>query len=161
MRWTTAAAATLVTGLLAVTGGCGAGEEAENAPSSGFLTPADTSAAPAPEAATLTPEAAMSVRVVVSGGISGAIDVHEVRRGEPADGLTPPQVERVLALAADDAVRALDGKHRAGPQPCCDVQQIDLTVLHADGTRTRVRVPQTEPMPPALRRLVTLVSRAR
>jgi hypothetical protein len=132
-RWL--GAAVLVAGLAT---GCGGTSPAP--PSAGGSTPQQ-------------PEAAVSVRVVVSGGIAGAHEVYEVSR----DDATSADAERVLDLAGAPAVRDL-GKQRDRPAvKCCDIQVYEVTVRYADGTSTRIATDSTS-APRPLQRLVSLVS---
>jgi hypothetical protein len=102
-----------------------------------------------------TPNDVVSVRLVVSGGIAGTRQVYSVGGG----GRTrSPRVARILALAGEVASSPVAGKVRRGTAPCCDMQVYDLTIRRADGSRTHIRTPQTRTGPPALQRLVTLLS---
>jgi hypothetical protein len=101
------------------------------------------------------------VRLVLSGGITGAREVVRVARGDrPAD-LTAAETDRVLALAGSQAVRSLSSGGRR-PAGCCDQRLLHLTIRYADGTTTRIRTSETDAARPAqLRRLVSLMSTRR
>lgn len=103
---------------------------------------------------------AVSVRVVVSGGIAGAPEVHEVRRDDAASSSTTGRTDQVLALAESRPVRAFDGEQLHGPAPCCDVQVFEVSIRYSDGRRTHIRTAQTLRTPPELDRLLDLVVRS-
>ncbi|MGH3357048.1 MAG: hypothetical protein ACRDOJ_14210 [Nocardioidaceae bacterium] len=105
------------------------------------------------------PDVPSVVRVEVSGGIQGVSDVHEVRRNDPPEGLGEVELNRILRLADSAAVRRFDGNHLPeGAVPCCDLRTLDVTVRHADGSRTRVLTAETLPAPAEFERLVALLS---
>ena len=129
-------AAVLVAGLAT---GCGGGTSPAP-PSAGGSTPQQS-------------DAAVSVRVVVSGGITGAHEVYEVGR----DDATSADAETVLDLAGTPAVRDLGTQRRRPAVKCCDIQVYEVTVRYADGTSTKVTIDSTS-APPRLQRLVSLLS---
>jgi hypothetical protein len=136
-RWLGAAA--LVAGL---TTGCGGGTPPAP-PSAAGSTPQQ-------------PDAAVSVRVVVSGGITGAHEVYEVQR----DDATSADAERVLDLAGAPAVRDLGTRRHRPAVECCDIQVYEVTVRYADGTSAKIVTDSTS-APRPLQRLVSLVSAPR
>jgi len=135
-RWL--AAAVLVAGLAT---GCGGTSPAP--PSAGGGTPRQS-------------DAAVSVRVVVSGGITGAHEVYEVSRDDAATA----DAARVLDLAGAPAVRDLGTRRDRPAVRCCDIEVYEVTVRYADGTSTRVATDSTS-APRPLQRLVSLVSAPR
>lgn len=132
-RWL--GAAVLVAGLAT---GCGGGDSS-TPPSSGGGTPPQSNAA-------------VSVRVVVTGGIAGDHQVYEVSR----DAATAT-AERVLDLAAAPAVRNLGTQRDRPSVKCCDIQVYEVTIRYADGTSIRITTDTTS-APPPLQRLVSLAS---
>jgi len=116
---------------------------------------------PAPSAAgaggTPRASAAVSVRVVVTGGIAGDHQVYEVSRGS---GNGSVSAARVLALAAAPAVRDFATQRRRPSVRCCDIQVYEVAIRYADGTSARIATDSTA-APPQLQRLVALVSTGR
>lgn len=105
------------------------------------------------------PDLPSVVRVEVSGGIQGVSDVHEVRRDDPPAGLAEAELNRILRLADSAAVRRFDGNHLPERAvPCCDLRTLDVSVRHADGSRTHVLTAETLPAPVKFERLVALLS---
>ncbi|MDQ4006818.1 MAG: hypothetical protein M3211_01825 [Actinomycetota bacterium] len=107
------------------------------------------------------PHAAVSVRLVVSGGLGGTREVFEVGGGAPSPGLSSADVDRALTLAGDDAVRDVARDRVRGSVPCCDLRRYELTMRYVDGSRARLVTYETRPAPPELRRLVALLASAR
>jgi hypothetical protein len=132
-------------------GGCAA-EPAATPTRSG--TPGDTPAEPA------RTDMARMVRVVVSGGIAGVTETYEVSRTDPPEGVSRARAERVLTLADSPAVQRLDGRRPPLRAQCCDLRSFEVVVRHGDGSRTRVTLTESMPMPPQLTRLVGLLSRS-
>jgi hypothetical protein len=106
-------------------------------------------------------DAATTVRLEVSGGITGAHQVYELTRDAPPRDLSPRAARAVLRLAGTPAVRGMDDVALQGPVPCCDRQVVDVTVSYADGERTRVRTVEVASVPPQVGRMVELLTRAR
>jgi hypothetical protein len=97
--------------------------------------------------------AAVSVRVVVTGGIAGEHQVYEVNRDDTATATA----ERVLDLAAAPAVRDLATQRHRPSVKCCDIQVYEVTIRYADGTSTKITTDTTS-APRPLQRLVSLAS---
>jgi hypothetical protein len=97
--------------------------------------------------------AAVSVRVVVTGGIAGDHQVYEVSRGDA----TTAAAERVLDLAAEPALRDFGRQRKRPSVKCCDIQVYEVTIRYADGTVTKLTADTTS-APPPLQRLVSLAS---
>ena len=133
-RWL--GAAVLVAGLAT---GCGGGDSS-TPPSSGGSTPPQSNAA-------------VSVRVVVTGGIAGDHQVYEVSRDDPGTATA----ERVLDLAAAPALRDLATQRQRPSVKCCDIQVYEVTIRYADGTSTKITTDTTS-APRPLQRLVSLAS---
>ena len=132
-RWL--GAVVLVVGLAT---GCGGGNPPAS-PSAGGSAPQQSNAA-------------VSVRVVVTGGIAGDHNVYEVSR----NGATA-SAERILDLASAPAVRDLATQRKRPSVKCCDIQVYEVTIRYADGSSTRITTDTTS-APPQLQRLVSLAS---
>ena len=116
-------------------------------------------AAPGTSGAGGDPNDVISVRLVVSGGIAGTHQVYTVGCDDNG-GTRSRRVARILALAGDIASSRVAKAH-PGRAPCCDIQVYDVTIRHADGSRTHITTPQTRTGPAGLHRLVTLLSATR
>lgn len=132
--------------------GCASGDSATTG-SRGGEPPAAPSAG---GSTTREPSAAVSVRVVVTGGIAGDHEVYEVSRGDAAAAATA----RVLDLAAAAAVRDFATQRRRPSVQCCDIQVYEVAIRYADGTSARIATDSTA-APPQLQRLVALMSTTR
>jgi hypothetical protein len=100
----------------------------------------------------------VAVRVVVSGGITGRRLVVALPGDRALRWMTTTRQERLLDLAGRVASTREDAA--ASAPACCDVRTVELRLHYADGTRTRVAVPETE-LPGPLTRLVSLASDTR
>jgi hypothetical protein len=125
------------------------GSESSAGPSGGGADHSDDAAR------TQTSKAAVSVRVVVTGGIAGAHDVYEVSRADAAS--TSAMARRILALASAPAVRDFGTQRQRPAVRCCDVQVYEVTVRYADGARTKITT-DTMSAPPEVQHLVALLS---
>ena len=101
---------------------------------------------------------AVSVRVVVSGGIAGAHEVYQVSRDDATS--ESAREQRVLALAGAPAVRDHSSQRQSPKVRCCDIQVYKVTIRYSDGTSTRIAIDSTS-APPRLQRLVSLLSTVR
>jgi hypothetical protein len=153
--------------LLAAAVGCGADRSgndgsAPNAAGSPDGRPLTSTPTPSDVATTGTrgeTAEALSVRLVVSGGIAGVHEVYEIHRDDGRTAAARTRVRKVLALAADPAVRDLADAGRRGPAVrCCDLRVFDVTVRYADGTRASIRTAEGTPAPLELRHLIAMVS---
>ena len=149
--WRQACAAVAVPLLLSAATGCAGGSGDGGTTSPGTDPTGRTGATGGPA------HGVVSVRLVVSGGIAGTRQVYSVGRDD-SGGTQSPRVARVLALAGDLAASRVADKVRRGSAPCCDIQVYDVTIRHADGSRTHIQAPQTRTGPAGLQRLVTLMS---
>ncbi len=124
----------------AVATGCGGGGESATPGSGGSSQQA-------------APTTAVSVRMVVTGGIAGDHQVYEVSRADA----TSPSAQRVLALASVPAVRDYASQQRRPSVQCCDIQVYNVTIRYSDGSRTKITTDTTS-APMQLQRMVSLAS---
>lgn len=146
--WRRACAVVAVPPLLVVTSACLA---ETSAPIGEEPASSHPSAAGAPDA--------VSIRLVVSGGIAGTREVYTVGRDDDG-GAENTRQDRIMALAGDPAVRGLASERSRGSVPCCDLRVFEVVIRYADGTRTHIETPETRTGPPELRRLLTLITAA-